>query len=323
MQTAGIKPLILQPKEGLALINGTQAGAAVASLALLDARMLIKCADIIGALSIEAVRGSCKPFSKEISEVRPHPGQIATAANIRRLFKNSEINRSHKNCGKIQEPYSMRCIPQVHGAVRDAIMQLERVLSIEINSATDNPLVFPSNGQILSGGNFHGEPLSLTLAYFNAAMTELASISERRIALLIDSSFSGLPPFLAKQPGLESGMMIAHVTATALVSECKILSHPAAVDSIPTSAGQEDHVSMSYTAARMARSIISNLKSVLAIELMAACAGIDFLSPLKPGPILQRAYKEVRGHVPPHSGDRILSDDIVNIQNAFLPISGL
>ena len=310
MKKARISTLVLQPKEGLALINGTQAGASLAALSLIDAQALVLAADIIGAMSIESVKGSAKPFIREISAVRPHPGQIKAAANILRLFKFSQINRSHKNCGKIQEPYSLRCIPQVHGAVRDAISHLKNVLEIEFNSATDNPLVFPDKNEIVAGGNFHGEPLALSLAYFNAAMVELASISERRIALLMDPLFSGLPAFLAKNPGLESGLMMAHVTAAALVSESKILAHPAAIDSIPTSANQEDHVSMSFTASRMSTAIIENVKSVLAIEMIASCAALDFLQPLKPGPVLQKAISLIRQSVPPHHGDRILATDI-------------
>ncbi len=283
LRRAGLKPIELEAKEGLALTNGTQVMTAIGAQLVCEMEYLCKLADIIGAMSLEAQLGSPKAFSAKIQNVRPHKGQIASASNLRRLLADSEIVESHKDCPMVQDAYSLRCMPQVHGATRQAVSHAREVFEIEINSATDNPLVFED--EIISGGNFHGQPLAIVLDYLGIAIAELANISERRTERLVNPALSnGLPAFLTSNGGTESGFMIAQYTAASLVSENKVLAHPASVDSIPTSANQEDHVSMGATAGRKARMILNNCINVLAIELLCAAQGLDFrMSPMLPG----------------------------------------
>jgi histidine ammonia-lyase len=307
---AGLSPLVLAAKEGLALLNGTQLMTAVGALALHDAQRLAVTADVIGAMSLEAMLGTARAFADALVAARPHPGQRAVAAHLRGLLAHSEIAASHaESAHKVQDPYSLRCMPQVHGAARDALAELERVLRVEINAATDNPLVFPS-GEVISGGNFHGEPVALALDYATMAVTELASISERRTARLVDAHLSGLPAFLAERPGLESGMMIAHYTSAALVNELQTLAHPASVDTIPTSANQEDHVSMGATAAHHLREAIDRAEAVLAIEALCAAQGVDFRAPLAPGLGVRAAHAAIRERVAHLDADRAPAPDI-------------
>jgi histidine ammonia-lyase len=322
LSEAGLQPVTLEAKEGLALTNGTQIMSAMGTLLVLEAERLVKLCDVIGAMSLEAQLGSARAFDPRIHEVRPHPGQIESAANLRLLLKDSAIVASHANCPMVQDAYSLRCMPQVHGATRQALRHAREVLQIEINAATDNPLVFNEN--VLYGGNFHGQPLALVLDYLAAAISELANISERRTERLVNPALSnGLPPFLTKYGGLNSGFMIAQYTAAALVSENKSLAHPASVDSIPTSANQEDHVSMGATAGRKALAILANAKRVLAIELLCAAQGLDYRMTdaticsggsehdrLLPGPGVFAAYQCVRKHIPMLDEDRELHKDI-------------
>ena len=272
LRRAGLAPVALQPKEGLALVNGTQAMAAVGTLALMRAERLATVADLAGAMTLEGLLGSHRPFLPEIQAARGQPGQIAAAARLRELLAGSELNASHQgpDCHKVQDPYSLRCMPQVHGAARDGLAFCRGVLAREVNGATDNPLVFPDTGEIVSGGNFHGQPVALALDVLAIAASHLAAISERRVEQLVNPSLSGLPPFLAPRLGLDSGFMIAQVTSAALVSENKVLCHPASVDSIPSSAGREDHVSMGMTAALKARQVVENVRTCLAVELLVA-----------------------------------------------------
>jgi histidine ammonia-lyase len=308
---AGLEPLVLEAKEGLALINGTQFMTAIGALVLVRAHRLARMADIAAAQSVEAVRASRTPFSPEIQALRPHPGQTASAANLYALLEDSEINESHRWCGRVQDAYSLRCSPQVHGAARDAIAYARSVVAIEVNAATDNPLVFADRDEVLSNGNFHGEPVAIALDTLKIALAELAGISERRIERMVNPTMSeGLPPFLAEDGGLNSGFMIPHYVAASLVAENKVLCHPASVDSIPTSAGQEDHVSMGATAAVHAWHVCGNVERVLAIELLCGAQGIDFLAPLRPGPgiaALHEALRRDSGHV---GEDRSLSAEI-------------
>ncbi|NKI35827.1 histidine ammonia-lyase [Wenzhouxiangella sp. XN79A] len=289
---AGLQPVELAAKDGLALINGTQMMAACGAFVLHRAIALLRNADILGAMSLEALQGSARPFDARIHAVRPHPGQVAVAANIRRLLRDSEILESHRDCGKVQDPYSLRCIPQVHGASRDALAHCAEVVERELNSVTDNPLVF-DDGDIVSGGNFHGQPLALVLDYAAIALAELASISERRTYLLL-AGHDGLPTLLMSDTGINSGFMIPQYTAAALVSENKVLAHPASVDSIPTSLGQEDHVSMGSIGALKLLQVLENVERVLAVELLTAAQALDFRDPLKPGLGVRRAHAAVR-----------------------------
>ncbi|HKX19822.1 MAG TPA: histidine ammonia-lyase [bacterium] len=307
MRAAGIETIVLRAKEGLALINGTQFMSAYGTLFLLDAERLAALADIAGALSLEALHGTDAAFAEHIQRARPHPGQLESARHVRELVRGS-ARVVREGYGRVQDAYSLRCIPQVHGAVRDALRHLRTVLSIEINSATDNPLFFPDDGLVLSGGNFHGEPLALALDYAATAVAELASISERRIERLVNPHLSGLPAFLTDNGGLRTGYMLAQYTAAALVSENKVLTHPASVDSIPSSAGQEDHVSMGAYAARKAMEVLRNTQQVLAIELVTACQAIDFGAGAL-GAGTGAAYREVRAAVPRLDDDRVLSED--------------
>ncbi len=305
LERAGLEPVRLAAREGLALVNGTQAMTALAALAALAARRLVRAADLIGALSTEALRGTDAAFDARVHAVRPHPGQRASAANLWQLLQGSAIRESHRTGDvRVQDPYSIRCMPQVHGAVRDVLADVEAKLAVEMNSATDNPLVFARDGITLSGGNFHGEPIAFAADFLAIALAELASISERRIEKLTNDAFSGLPPFLVENAGLNSGFMMAQVTAAALVSENKVLAHPASVDSIPTSADKEDHVSMGMTAALKLRSVLVNARRVLAIELVAAAQGIDLLRPLVSSPPLEALHALVRGAVPKWTEDR-------------------
>ncbi len=312
LKQCGLSPYKLKSKEGLALINGTQFMLAYAVDALLRADVITKTADLCAAITLESMRGSSAPFDARIHALRPHQGQIAVAKNILRLIEGSEIMQSHKDCQKVQDPYSLRCAPQVHGACRDAIDYARRVIEVELNSATDNPLVF-ENGDVISGGNFHGEPLALALDMLAIALAELASISERRIYLLLGGdSVSGidLPKLLMRDTGLNSGFMLPQYTAAALVSENKILAHPASVDSIPTSLGQEDHVSMGSISATKLCKVVQNVETVLAIELMCAAQALDFLRPMKSGKGVEAAHKEIRSVVPHAESDRLFHNDI-------------
>ncbi len=315
---AGIEPLLLQAKDGLALLNGTQAMAAVGGLALARAERLLLLADVAGTMTLEALLGTPVAFDPRIHAARPFAGQVAVAEHLCELMEGSEIRDSHfEGDERVQDAYSLRCMPQVHGAVRDAIAHVTQIVVTESASATDNPLVF-ENGDVLSGGNFHGAPLAMGFDYAAIAMTDLMSISERRIDRMVTPEMSeGLPPFLTSNPGTGSGFMIAHVAAVSLLSESKVLSHPASVDNLPTSGGKEDHVSMGMTSALKLRRIVQNAEAVIAIELMAAAEGLEYRKPLKPGPQLQAAYDKVREIVPPLDSDRPLSDDIERLSDAI------
>jgi histidine ammonia-lyase len=315
---AGLGPIRLEAKEGLALINGTQAMTALTALACLEARRLVRVADLVGALSTDALRGTDAAFEARLQAARPHPGQRASAENLWGLLQGSAIRESHRHGDpRIQDPYSVRCMPQVHGAVRDALADVERRLAVEMNSATDNPLVFAETGDIVSGGNFHGEPIAIAADLLAIALAELAAISERRTEKLTNGHFSGLPPFLVRDAGLNSGFMMAQVTAAALVAENRVLAHPASVDSIPTSADKEDHVSMGMGAALKLQEVVANVRRVLAIELLAAAQGIDLLRPLTSSVPLEALHRAVRQHVPSWERDRELAPDLA-VAEAFL-----
>ena len=309
---AGLKPLVLAAKEGLALLNGTQVSTALALRGLFEAEDLFAAAVVAGALSVDAARGSDAPFDARIHEVRGLPGQIDVAAKYRKLLAGSEIRRSHLvNDDRVQDPYSLRCQPQVMGACLDLIRNVAATLGIEANAVTDNPLVFADTEEVLSGGNFHAEPVALAADTLALAIAEIGALSERRIALLIDSTLSGLPPFLVREPGLNSGFMMAHVTAAALASENKSLAHPASVDSLPTSANQEDHVSMATFAARRLLDMTANSRGIVGIELLAAAQGVDFHAPLETSTVLRDVHALVRGRVPFYAQDRYFAPDIV------------
>jgi histidine ammonia-lyase len=333
LRQADIKPLVLEAKEAVSLINGTQAMLAVGILALLAAETLVDSADVISALTLDALRGTDVAFDERIHKVRPHRGQLITAANLRRMLEGSEIRKSHADCARVQDAYSLRCIPQVHGAVRDTLAHCREVMEIEANSAVDNPLVFVTKhvgtaapgrpaeqssaeaaGDILSGGNFHGEPLAFALDFLAIALSALAGISERRIERLVNPALNeGLPPFLAPGAGLNSGFMMPQVTAAALVSENKVLAHPASVDSITTSGNKEDYVSMGMTAALKLRRIVENTRNVLAIEAMAAAQALEFLLPLKTSKRGQTAQSAIRAVCPAMEKDRVMHGDFVKI----------
>ncbi len=326
LRKAKIRPHLLGAKEGLSLINGTQIMTAIGALVVHEALELAKVADIAGAMSLEAFRGTAKAFAKEIHQVRPHREQIAVAANLRKLLGKSQLAQSHKDCGKVQDPYSFRCMPQVHGASRQFLRNCVPILEIEMNAATDNPLVFlpsdlnkkgegPQGGEVISGGNFHGEYIAIALDTAAIGLAEFANISDLRIQKLINPAISGLPAFLTRDPGLNSGMMIVQVASASLVSENKVYAHPASVDSIPTSADKEDHVSMGVTSARKARQILSNLRHVLAMELLSASQGIELLRPFRSSKALEAAHAEIRTVVPPIEDDRIFHHDIMAIHN--------
>jgi len=316
MKLAGIEPITLSSKEGLALNNGTAVMTAIGALALYDAENILKCADISAAMTLEALFGIDKAFDERIHKLRPHSGQIKCAENIRKLIKNSEI-LSHKHHEKVQDAYSLRCIPQVHGASRDAINYVRKVLETEINSATDNPLIFTDPPEALSCGNFHGQPIAISMDLLGIALSEIANISERRIARILDPHLNeGLPAFLIPRDkgGLNNGYMMAQYTAAALVSENKVLAHPASVDSIPTSANQEDHVSMGTIAARKAREILKNVENVIAIEFLCASQGMDFRLPSKGGQGARIAHEYIRKYIPHLDKDRILYPEINQVR---------
>jgi histidine ammonia-lyase len=316
LQRAGLKPVVLAAKEGLAILNGTQAMQAYGIMALHRSMNLLKTADIIGAMSLEALLGTLTAFDPRIQQVRRQPGQMLVAENIRKILQESAIVESHRfSEHKVQDAYCLRCIPQVHGAVRDAVSHITQVFAREMNGVSDNPLVFPETGEVLSGGNFHGEPLAMAADYLAIAMAELASIAERRIEHLLDPAVSEMAGFLTEEGGLNSGFMIAHVTAAALVSENKTLAHPASVDSIPTSANKEDHVSMGLFAGRKALEIIQNAETVLAIELLCACQALDLRAPVMPSPVTERVLDTVREQVAHWKEDRYMHPEIVKAQN--------
>lgn len=337
LKQARIKPLKLEAKEAISIINGTQGMLAVGALALLQAETLADSADVIGAMSLDALRGTDVAFDERIHRARPHAGQQRVARNLRRLLEGSEIRESHRDCTRVQDAYSLRCMPQVHGAVRDTLAYCRRVFEVEMNSAVDNPLVFVSGHDfsraekaakkkgdlapadaILSGGNFHGQPLAFALDFLGIALTSLAGISERRIERLVNPALNeGLPAFLAKDPGLNSGFMMAQVTAAALVSENKVLAHPASADSIPTSGNKEDYVSMGMTSALKLKRILENTTHVLAIEALAAAQGLDFLAPLKSSKRLEQAKAAVRAVARPVEKDRALAEDFARVAEAI------
>ena len=318
LDKVNLEPIVLQAKEGLALINGTQAMAASGVLSVLNSERICRMADIVGALSLDALKGTARAFDQRIHAARPHPGQQRVATNLATLLQGSEIMTSHADCAKVQDPYSLRCMPQVHGATRDAVSHVRLVLEREICSATDNPLVFldGDNGikgdDIISGGNFHGQPIALALDYLAIAVAELANISERRIEQLVNPHLSsGLPPFLSTEPGLNSGFMILQVTAASLINENKVLCHPASVDSIPSSANREDHVSMGMTSANKLIPIIENVQTVLAIELLCSCQALDLRDGLKTGRALQPVYSSVREKISFAPTDRQFHADLL------------
>ncbi|MHB8418144.1 MAG: histidine ammonia-lyase [Myxococcales bacterium] len=353
LSRVGLTPVVLQAKEGLALVNGTQAICASAGLALQRALRLVTVATAAGASTVEGLLGSHRPFQARLHELRPHPGQQAVAASLVRLLADSPLNASHQaHCTKVQDAYSLRCMPQVHGAALDGLRFAERTFAVEINSATDNPLVFEGEGaepedraaaggadhgvplvrgEVVSGGNFHGQPVAQAADLIAIALAQLGAISERRIEQLVNPQLSGLPPFLAPQSGLNSGFMIAQVTAAALVAELRLLAHPACVDSIPTSAGREDHVSMGMGAALKARTAAERLRAILAIELLCACQALDLRKPLQPAAAVARIHASVRSRVPPMFEDRELHRDIAAvcalidegaIERAAAPVGG-
>jgi len=314
LRACGLDPLSLAPGEGLALVNGTQVMTAIGGLAVYDALRLCKLIDIAASMSLEVLMGTRTEFDPRIHAVRPHSGQAAAAGNMLRMTRNSDIITSHRDCKRIQDAYSIRCSPQVHGASCDAVHYARGVIETEMNSATNNPLVFSDTEDFLLGGNFHGQPVALAMDFLGMAAAELANISERRIERLVNPNLSGLPAFLVKDGGLNSGFMIAQYTAAALVSENKVLAHPASVDSIPTSANKEDHVSMGTIAARKCRDIIANAENVVAIELLCAAQALDLFTNLKPGDGTKAAYNIIRQHIPHQEEDRILANDIAAVR---------
>ena len=319
LRRAKIKPAQLEAKEGLALLNGTQAMHAVGGLSILRGKRLARVADVSGAMTLEALKGTPSAFDPRLHEARPHAGQKAVAEHLLFLLKGSEIRESHlKDDSRVQDAYSLRCMPQVHGAIRGALAHCEDVLLIESGSATDNPLVFTESGDVISGGNFHGAPLAMGLDYGAIAVTDLMSISERRIERLVNPDLSeGLPAFLARHPGTQCGFMIAHVAAAALLNEAKVLAHPASIDNVPTSAGKEDHVSMGMTSALKLRSIVDLAENLLAIELLAGAEGLEHRRPLKAGTGVERAFAAVRKIAEPLTQDRSLSKDIARVAEAI------
>ena len=314
LNKCGLKPLRLESGEGLALVNGTQVMTAIGGLAVFDAIRLAKLTDIAAAMSLEVLMGSRTEFDPKIHQVRPHPGQAAVADNMARITQNSEIITSHKDCARVQDAYTLRCSPQVHGASRDAIRYCRNLIEIEMNSSTNNPLIFSDSEEFLLGGNFHGQPVALAMDFLGIAVAELADISERRIERLVNPKLSGLPAFLVDDGGLNSGFMLAQYTAAALVSENKVLCHPASIDSIPTSANKEDHVSMGTVSARKCREIVSNAEDVIAIELLCAAQALDLFTNMKPGEGTLAAYRVIRKAVPHLEKDRILSTDIATVK---------
>jgi len=324
LKAAGIKPLVLEAKEAVSLINGTQAMLAVGTLSLLAAEILVDSADVIGAMACDALKGTDAAFDERIHRARPHTGQIATAANLRKLLEGSAIRESHRDCARVQDAYSLRCMPQVHGAVRDTLAHCRSVFETETNSAVDNPLVFRDpksqnvDADVISGGNFHGEPVAFVLDFLGIALSALAGISERRLERMVNPALSeGLPPFLAPGAGLNSGFMMPQVTAAALVSENKVLAHPASVDSITTSGNKEDFVSMGMGAAIKLKKIVENTRNTMAIEAMAAAQALDLLAPLKTSKRLQRAHAAIRAVSPALEKDRVMYQDFARIADVI------
>ncbi|MGH9495693.1 MAG: histidine ammonia-lyase [Candidatus Sulfotelmatobacter sp.] len=321
LKRAQIKPLTLEAKEAISLINGTQAMLALGTLAILAAETLVDSADVLGGLCCDALKGTDTAFDERIHAARPHAGQMKTASNLRRMLEGSKIRESHRDCGRVQDAYSLRCIPQVHGAVRDTLEHCRNVFEIEANSAVDNPLVFVTDakraeGDVISGGNFHGEPLAFALDFLAIALSALAGISERRIERLVNPALNeGLPPFLATGAGLNSGFMLPQVTAAALASENKVLAHPASVDSITTSGNKEDYVSMGMTAALKLRRVVENTRNVLALEAMAVAQALDFLAPLKTSSRGQSAHAAIRSVCPTMDKDRVMYMDVAKISD--------
>jgi len=313
IHSIGKQPLKLRPKEGLALINGTTVMTSLAALAVFEAERLFKIADIAACYTLEALRGTRSAFHPLITSLRPQIGQSDVVFNLNKILTDSEISSSHKDCGKVQDPYSLRCVPQVHGAARQTFNHAKDIVNIEINSVTDNPLIFPDEDLILSGGNFHGQPIAFIMDYLAMGFSEIGSISERRVEKLMNPSFSDLPAFLIKDNGLNSGLMIAHVTSAALASENKTMCFPASVDNIPTSTDKEDHVSMGVTSGRKLHDIIENIKYILAIELLCAFQGVELLSPLKPCPSLLKLHLLLKKHIKPITNDRVFSHDFKKI----------
>jgi histidine ammonia-lyase len=318
LRALDLPPLELEAKEGLALLNGTQFMTGVGALACVNMLNLVRAADICGAMSAEALLCTPVAFDPRIQVARGYAGQQQVAANLRRMMAGSPIRASHLECHRVQDAYSVRCMPQVHGAIRDFLSTVRDIFSVELNASTDNPLVFPEEQEILSGGNFHGHPISTACDLLTILAAQLANISERRIAFAMDSNLSELPAFLVKRSGLNSGLMIAHVTAAALVSENKILSHPASVDSIPTSANKEDFVTMGATAAVKARNVVKNAATVLGLELLCACQALDLRAPLEPGPAANAVRRLVREHVPFLADDRMLAQDLEAVTNLII-----
>jgi histidine ammonia-lyase len=310
LSKCGLKPIQLEAGEGLALVNGTQVMTAIGGLAIHDALNLSKMTDIAAAMSLEVLMGSRTEFNKRIHQIRPHPGQADAADNMERLVQNSEIITSHEDCSRIQDAYTLRCSPQVHGATKDAVNYCRKIIETEMNSSTNNPIIYAENQDFLLGGNFHGQPVALALDFLSMAVSELANISERRIERLVNPMLSGLPAFLVSDGGLNSGFMIAQYTAAALVSENKVLCHPASVDSIPTSANKEDHVSMGTISARQCRDVIKNTQDVIAIELLCGAQALDLFTNLKPGAGTLAAYRVIRNSIAHLDSDRILASDI-------------
>ena len=310
LEEVSLAPVTLAAKEGLALINGTQVSTAVAALALAAAQRLARAADIAAALSIDALQGSVRPFDRRIHAARPFSGQVTAAENLDGLLAGSAINAAHANCGRVQDAYSMRCAPQVHGAARETMTWVRHIVSIEMNAATDNPMVFADAGDIVSGGNFHGAPVSIAADALVLALAQLATISERRSERLVNPALSGLPAFLTRHGGLQSGLMIAQVTAAALASEIKTLAHPASIDTIPTSANKEDHVSMSMGAALKAERALQPATHVIAVEVLCACQALDLLAPLTTSAPLARVHAAVRERVPTLLDDRSTARDL-------------
>jgi histidine ammonia-lyase len=315
LRRAGLAPVRLAAKEGIALINGTQVMLAAGLLALLRAERMAVAADLLGAMTLEGLKGSHRAFDRRIHAARPHAGQTTSAGNLRRLLRDSAIERSHADCGRVQDAYSLRCMPQVHGAVRDALAHVRRTLAVEVNASTDNPMVFAAEGDMVSGGNFHGQPVAVALDHLAIAVCSLGTISERRVERLLNPDLSGLPAFLAHEPGLHSGFMMAQVTAAALVSENKTHAHPASVDTIPTSAAKEDHVAMGMHAALKAARVVDNVAHVLAIEALAAAQALDLLRPLRAGKGAEAARAALRRRIPHLAEDRMLSTDIAQARD--------
>jgi histidine ammonia-lyase len=321
LKKAGIKPILLEGREGIALINGTQVMATIGALNVIRAKKLLKLFDTAASLSLEACFGSRHPYESIVHDLRPHTGQKQVAKNIWALTANSTIQKTHKDCSRVQDAYSFRCVPQVHGSVRDTVAYVEKIITTELNSVTDNPLFFTKENKSISGGNFHGQYLAHAMDYLAISMTTLSAISERRIEKLFDPHFSGLPTCLAPNPGLDSGLMLAHVTAAAVTSENKVLSHPASVDTIPTSSNKEDHVSMGTHAAVKAKEVLKNARTVLAVELLSASQGIEYRRPLKTSAHLEKVMKVIRKKIPKITKDRQFGLDIKKMKTLFNEIS--